>query len=141
MLLGSVDPQDAIMFSEDAKVWVLPTGSKTQNPADILGSDRMRSFIERCRESFDLVVIDTPPIGPVIDPIIVSNLVDKVVYVVRWASTARELVQQSVQRLSGHRKLAGVVFNQVNDKLAQKYGKYAYGYYYGSRDYKKYYSG
>jgi polysaccharide biosynthesis transport protein len=81
-----------------------------------------------------------PRIGPVSDPVVVSQLVDAVVYVVRWASTAREMVQQSIQRLPGE-KFAGVVFNQVNERAAQKYGKYAYGYYYGARSYGKYYEG
>ena len=141
LLLGTVDPQEVIKFDEEKKIWVLPAGGKTQNPTDLLGSGRMKSFIEGCKESFDLVLIDTPPVGPVVDPIVVSQLVDKIVYVVRWASTARELVQQSIQRLPGHKKVAGVVFNQVNDRLAQKYGKDAYQYYYGTRDYKKYYEG
>jgi succinoglycan biosynthesis transport protein ExoP len=92
------------------------------------------------KQSFDVVVIDSAPIGPVIDSVIISNSVDKVVFVVRWASTARELVQQSVQRLPGHRKVAGIVLNQVNERLARKYGKHANAYY-GSSDYKKYYSG
>jgi polysaccharide biosynthesis transport protein len=93
-----------------------------------------------CKQNFDFVVIDAPPIGPVIDSLILAQLVDKIVFVVRWASTARELVLQSVQRLP-REKLAGVAFNRVNEKAAQKYGKYAYQYYYGARDYKKYYSG
>jgi hypothetical protein len=50
-------------------------------------------------------------------------------------------VQHSLPKFAEHKKVAGVVFNQVNQKLAQKYGKYAYSYYYGARDYKKYYSG
>ena len=83
-------------------------------------------------------MLDAPPIGPVIDPVILSGLADAVVYVVRWASTSRELVQQSIQRVSGE-KIAGVVFNMVNEKAAQKYGKYAYQNYYGARSYKKYY--
>ena len=64
-----------------------------------------------------------------------------VVMVVRWSSTAREMVKNCVQQLAGHRKIAGVAFNQVNDSRAQKYGKYGYSYYYGARYYKKYYSG
>ena len=99
----------------------------------------MKSFMAACKQNFDYVVIDAPPIGPVIDALILAQLVDKVVFVVRWASTARELVQQSVQRLPRD-KLAGTVFNRVNERAAQKYGKYAYQYYYGARDYKKYYS-
>jgi capsular exopolysaccharide synthesis family protein len=139
VLLGSVETKDAITFNEDAKLWVLPGGSKTRNPADLIGSERMKSFIALCKHSFDFVVIDAPPIGPVIDSLIFAELADKVAFVVRWASTARELVQQSLQRLP-REKLAGTVFNRVNEKAAQKYGKYAYQYYYGARDYKKYYS-
>jgi succinoglycan biosynthesis transport protein ExoP len=141
LLIDGAQPQDIIAFSKDAKLWVLPVGSKTRNPADLLGSDRMKLLLETCRNSFDYVVIDTPPIGPVIDPIIVSQLVDKIVYVVRWASTARELVHQSMQRLPGQRKIAGIVFNQVNESEAQKYGKDGYSYYYGSRKYENYYKG
>jgi polysaccharide biosynthesis transport protein len=141
LLLGTVNPQDVITSDDDKKIWILPAGGKTQNPTDLLSSDRMKSFIATCKESFDMVVIDTPPVGPVIDPIVVSQLADKIVYVVRWASTARELVQQSIQRLPGAKKVAGVVLNHVNDALAQKYGKNAYQYYYGARHYKKYYEG
>jgi exopolysaccharide transport family protein len=139
-LLGG-DPRKFIKFRKDAKVWVLAAGSKTQNPTDLLGSERMDSLLRNCKESFDLVLIDTPPVGPVMDPVIVSQAVDKVVYVIRWASTARELVEQSIKRFPGSRKVAGVVFNLVDEKLAQKYGKHAYEYYYGGRDYKKYYEG
>jgi len=140
MLLGG-DPLSYVKFNEDAKLWVLAAGSKTQNPTDLLASERMHSFITRCKQSYDFVLIDTPPVGPVIDPIFVSHLVDKVVYVIRWASTARELVEQSIKRIPGNKKVAGVVFNFVDEKLAQKYGKHGYQSYYATRDYKKYYTG
>lgn len=140
MLVGDLPVQQALKYNEQAKLWVLPAGTRSRNPTDLLDSERIRTFIERCRETFDYVVIDTPPMGPVSDPLIVAKLVDKIVYVVCWGSTARELVQQSIHKFSEHKKVAGVVFNQVNQKLAQKYGKYSYSYYYGSRDYKKYYS-
>jgi Mrp family chromosome partitioning ATPase len=100
----------------------------------------MKTLIGQCEEAFDYIVIDSPPIGPVIDPVAVSQLADSIVYVVRWAATARELIQQSIKRLPED-KIAGVVFNLLNEKAAQKYGKYAYQYYYGSRSYKQYYEG
>jgi hypothetical protein len=49
---------------------------------------------------------------------------------VRWASTAREMVK--LQQLSRHRNIAGVTLNQVNDRQAQEYSKYAYSHYYGN---------
>lgn len=140
-LLGEVEAQDVIKLDERTRLWVLPAGSKTRNPADLLGSHRMQNLILGCKQTFQYVVIDTPPIGPVTDSLVVARLVDKIVYVVRWASTARELVQHSIQRLPGNRKVAGIVFNQVNEFEAQKYGKDGYSYYYGTREYKKYYNG
>jgi polysaccharide biosynthesis transport protein len=132
---------DALEFNQAARMWILPAGSKTRNPTDLLASNHMKLLIEGCRQAFDYVVIDTAPIGPVIDPIVVAQLVDKIVYVVRWASTARELVLNSIQRLPGNRKVAGIAFNQVNESEAQKYGKEGYSYYYGTREYKNYYNG
>jgi capsular exopolysaccharide synthesis family protein len=140
LLSAGLEMQEAVKYNHRLKLWALSAGCKTQNPADILASERMKAFISVAKQSFDVVVIDTAPIGPVIDSIVVSNLVDKVVFVVRWASTARELVQQSVQRFPGHRKVAGIIFNQVNEKLARKYGKHANAYY-GSGGYNKYYNG
>ena len=140
LLLGHVDAQEVIRFHERSGYWVLPAGDKTQNPTDLLGSERMKALIANFRETFDLVVIDTPPAGPVIDPMVVSQLTDKVVLVVRWATTARELVKQCVQQLSGHKKVAGVTFNHVNDRQAEKYGRDGYSYYYSSRYYKSYYA-
>jgi succinoglycan biosynthesis transport protein ExoP len=105
-----------------------------------LNSERMKSLVAGFREDYDLVIIDTPPTSLVIDPVIVSNLSDKVVMIVRWGVTARELVKETVERLSAHRKIAGIAFNLVNERQAQKYGKNAYSYYYGRRYYKEYYS-
>jgi capsular exopolysaccharide synthesis family protein len=139
-LVGGAELQNVIAHDEALRVHYLPAGGKTQNPPDLLGSEKFKLLIDQLRDRFDLIVIDTPPIGPVVDPLIVSHLVDKVVFVVRWAATAREMVAHSIERLSGRKKVAGVVFNHVIDAEAQKYGKYAYSYYYGGRYYKKYYS-
>jgi Mrp family chromosome partitioning ATPase len=82
------------------------------------------------------VVLDTPPVGPVVDPLIIANLTDKTIFVVRWASTSRELVQASIQQLSNHKRVAGVVLNFVKQNRARKYG----GEYYYGKSYEKYYS-
>jgi polysaccharide biosynthesis transport protein len=138
ILLGTVKPEEAIKYDESLKVWVLPAGTKTRNPADLIASERMKSFMALFKQSFDMVVIDTPPLGPVIDSLVFAQLADKIVYLVRWAATARELVKHSIQRLPSE-KMAGVVFNMVNERAAQKYGKYAYHYYHSAKTYKKYY--
>ena len=140
LLLGQTSADDVIRFQEKAGYWVLAAGDKTQTPTDLLSSERMKSLIASMRDRFDLVVIDTPPSGPVIDPVVVSHLADKTVLVIRWGATARELAKQCVQQLSGHKKIAGVALNFVNDRQAQKYGKYGHSYYYATRYYKDYYA-
>ena len=140
LLLGENTAEEVIKYYEGGGYWALPAGGKTQNPTDLLGSGRMKTLVAAFRDAYDIVIIDTPPAGPVSDPVVVSQLCDKIVFIVRWSRTARELIRECVSQFSGHRKIAGIVFNMVNDKEAQKYGKYAYSYYYGSRYYKKYYS-
>lgn len=140
LLLGDVAIENAVQFYEQGGHWALGAGNKTQNPTDLLGSERMRSLVGGFKDAYDLVILDTPPAGPLVDPVVVSHLADKIVLVVRWGSTARELVKECVIQLSGHRKIAGVAFNYVDEREAQKYGKYAYSYYYGRRYYKRYYT-
>ena len=136
LLIGATTPQDVLIFQKELKLMVIPAGSKTLNPPDVLGSERMRLLVSHLVEKFDYVVIDTPPVGPVIDPAIVARLADKTIFVVQWGSTPRELVTNSVQQLSTHKRVAGVVLNSVVQDRAKKYG----GEYYYGKSYEKYYS-
>jgi succinoglycan biosynthesis transport protein ExoP len=136
LLIGATTVDNVLSFQKNLKLMVIPAGSKSLNPSDLLGSERMKVLISRLRETFDYVVLDTPPTGPVVDPVIVANLADKTVFVVQWASTPRELVETSIQQVSIHKRVAGVVFNSVNQNRAMKYG----GEYYHGKSYEKYYS-
>ena len=98
----------------------------------------MKSLIEQLREYFDYIVVDTPPVGPVIDARVAMQLADKVVYVVRWQSTTREVVAQTLETLDAERKLAGVVLSLVDEAKTPRYGHYSY---YSGAYYKKYYQG
>ena len=114
LLIGATTVDDVLRFHKDLNLVVIPAGSKSLNPPDVLGSERMKALVSRLRETFDYVVLDTPPVGPVVDPVIVANLADKTIFVIQWASTPRELVETSIQQVSTHKRIAGVVFNFVN---------------------------
>jgi capsular exopolysaccharide synthesis family protein len=136
LLIGAIPFENGLRFHKDLNLMIIPAGSKSLNPSDLLGSERMKEFIARLREKFDYVVLDTPPVGPVVDPVIVAQLADKTVFVVQWASTPRDLVEASIQQVSSQKRVAGVVLNFVNQDRAKKYGgQYAYG-----KSYEKYYS-
>nr|WP_294548966.1 polysaccharide biosynthesis tyrosine autokinase [uncultured Rhodopila sp.] len=140
LLLGTETIETITHVDEATGVHVFVGGSKTQNPPDLLGSERMRDFIETLRSRYDYIVLDTPPVGPVADAIVASALADKVVFIIHWGRTAREVVSDSIRLLLGDKKVAGVVLNLVNESEARKYGRYAYSYYYGRRYYKSYYA-
>jgi len=138
-LLAQTASSEGILHRDKASgIYVLGSGGKTQNPPDLLGSVRMQSLIEQLRQSFDFVVLDAPPIGPVVDASVLAPLVDKVLFVIRWNATAREFVRHSLERIPGDRKICGIAFNMVDLRRTPKYGRYSY---YSSAYYKKYYVG
>ncbi len=137
LLTGAGTPENVLRFYKDLKLTIIPAGSKSLNPPDVLGSERMKALISHLKETFDYVVLDTPPVGPVIDAVILTNLADKTVFVVEWASTPRQLIETSLKQASTYKRVAGIVFNFVNQDRAKKYG----GEYYYGKSYEKYYSG
>jgi capsular exopolysaccharide synthesis family protein len=134
LLTGAVGADHTIV-SRDG-LTVIPAGSKSQNPPDLLASARMTGLVEKLRETYDYVIIDTPPIGPVIDAKVAVQFADKVIFLVRWQSTPRELVAQAIDSLSAGRKLAGIVLGLVDEAKVPRYGPYSY---YSNYSYKNYY--
>ncbi|WP_024878644.1 polysaccharide biosynthesis tyrosine autokinase [Methylosinus sp. LW3] len=133
-LTSAVPLEQAVIRLDD--LTILPAGSKSQNPPDLLGSERMRQLIEKLRELFDYIVVDSPPVGPVIDAKVLASLADKVVFSVRWRMTPRETVAEHIQYFMQQHKLAGAALSLVDESQAPRYG--AYSQYYGHY-YKKYY--
>jgi len=134
LLAGTMGVEQTILSRSG--LTVIPAGSKSQNPPDLLGSARMKGLVEKLRETYDYVIIDTPPVGPVIDARVAMQLADKVIFVVRWQSTTRELVMQSIEALGAGRKLAGIVLGMVDESKVPRYGPYSR---YASQHYKSYY--
>jgi succinoglycan biosynthesis transport protein ExoP len=102
---------------------VVPSGSRARFPAEALGSESMRELISCSRERYDLVVLDTPPVGIVADSLVLSDLVDATILVVRWGKTPRRMVTMALGRLaSAGVRMAGVVLTQVRMKKLAAYG-------------------
>jgi capsular exopolysaccharide synthesis family protein len=138
VLLGRARLEQVLADGPIARLKILPSGSTSQSPTDLFGQERLPELLQTLRESFDVVYIDAPPLGPVVDSAVLSRSVDAVVLVVKWRATPRPLVQRSVQLIDNcDAKISGVILNKVKHKQVQGYGSY-YHYLYEKSD--KYYS-
>ncbi len=115
-------------------LYVLPVGPLPPNPAELLGSAKMKQVVETLSANFDYVVIDSPPVSSFADSLILSALVEGVIIVVKAGTTPREMAQRTKAHLqSVGAKILGVVVNQI--KLQP------HDYYYYSTYYSRYYYG
>lgn len=93
---------------------VISAGTLPPNPAEILGSRRFTEFLDRARQEFEYVLIDTPPVGIVSDPLIVSTQADGVLLVVDAQRTRRGTLRQAVRSLmSVGTNILGTVMNNA----------------------------
>ena len=112
-------------------LYLLPTGPRPPNPAELLCSTKMQKLILRLRQEFEHVVIDSPPILPLTDATILSNLVDGIIMIVECEGTSRAALNRAcrVMEHSGG-KILGTVFNKVDSRRDGYYGYRLYhGYY------------
>jgi polysaccharide biosynthesis transport protein len=93
---------------------VLPSGRIPPNPAEMISSARMKEMMVLLAERYDHIVIDSPPLLKVTDPVILSTLVDGVILVVHGGKSTRDVVRRTRHELSiAGARIFGVVLNNV----------------------------
>ncbi|MEM8971251.1 MAG: polysaccharide biosynthesis tyrosine autokinase [Pseudomonadota bacterium] len=139
LLAAEVQLDSSVFVTKTPNLSVLPAGTKSAHPPDLLGSERMRDWLKLFRDDFDLVIVDAPPVSPVIDSVVLSSAIEKVLFVVRWRSTPRQLVSRAISSLEGqgHKKVAGILLNRVNLQSLSSYSPYYSQY---NDSYAKYYT-
>lgn len=116
--------------SEIENLYIIPAGARSNNPSELLGSQRMKDLLTELDSKFDVMIIDTPPVLAVADSQVMGVISDTVVFVALTGGVAVSDVQQSVALLKEvNVPLAGVVFNKFSRERMGGYG-YGYGYAY-----------
>jgi succinoglycan biosynthesis transport protein ExoP len=137
-LAGQATLEDVVEIDPRSGVHFITAGSRAPNPVDLLGSQEMKKLIARLSSIYDFVVLDSPPLLPVSDGLLLVRSVDKVVFLTRWSKTKRETALTGLKQLvEAGADLAGIVLSQVD---VRKHAMYDYGdsgYY--SPSYKNYY--
>jgi len=111
------------------KLTILPAGLRTENPAELLSSQKMHSLISEVKERYPdrFVIFDSSPIILAPETLMVAGEVDAVFLVVLWGKTSRNLVKAS-QECFKKGKLKGVIFNKDPEIVKKKRYNYGYGY-------------
>ena len=130
---GSDPTSECLHFNKEFGIHVIPSGVVPPNPLELLSSIRFSEAIKWLEDSFDVVIIDSPPLQLVSDPLILSQFAHSVIYVVKADATPYQVALGGLERLAeANAHVLGVVINQIDREKAERYygyGKYsAYGY-------------
>lgn len=135
-LSGQADMASLIRPLHGDRLFFVPAGPTPPNPAELVGSARMRDALEELRDDYDFVILDSPPVLPVTDAVVLGREADGAVLVVKGHDTPRELLRRARdQLLQANVHLLGAVVNNVDLRWGDQYfyGRY-YGSYYGPRE-------
>nr|WP_156112669.1 CpsD/CapB family tyrosine-protein kinase [Halobacillus sp. BBL2006] len=126
-LVGNRSIFDLVRESEIENLDILPCGPIPPNPSELLGSRKMEKFIREAKQSYDMVIFDTPPVLAVTDSQVLSRFVDGVMLVVRSKQTEQEAAHKAKELLlKSKANILGAVLNDKDIKSSNYY------YYYGS---------
>ncbi len=135
LLTGQCEPADAIRETGTAGLDLLPCGEKPPNPSDLLSSSRAKEIINSLGKTYDVIIIDTPPLANLSDALALTLCTDRTIVVTRSKKTRYEDVKREAKRLGeAGNKLLGQVVNAID---LEREGYYYYGSYHR---YTEYYS-
>jgi len=127
ILLGTSPKDAALARHETLPLCIIDAGSVGEPRTGMIESAKLRTLIEDLQQQFDLVILDSPPILAISDPLFISGIVDATIMVVAWGSTPQKLVDEALGALrASNAPVAGLLLNKANFAKA---GKYGVGYY------------
>ena len=138
VIAGQTDISSSIARDSESKnLYIMKSGTQPPNPLELLSSEKFSWLTRELRGKFDHIVIDSAPVLPVSDAIVLGNVVDTSIVMIRAEKTNRSAAINALDRLSkANVPIVGVVLSQVTTKnIAYYYSDNYYGYYgeyYGS---------
>jgi tyrosine-protein kinase Etk/Wzc len=130
VVMGAIDWKDAVQDTGVENLDIITSGPMPPNPSELLASGRMRGLIEKFRENYEMVIIDSPPVIAVTDAAILSTMVDGAYIVVEAGKTPMGAVMRTKSILDNVQgNVCGVVLNNISADHGSYYGYYHYYHY------------
>jgi capsular exopolysaccharide synthesis family protein len=131
-LVDGIEMKDLIKTTQMPNLYLVNSGPVPPNPAELLGSEKMTHFLKNLKDTFDYVLIDTPPLLAVSDALVMGPQIDGVILVVWGGKTSREAVKRAKEKLDAMKMPSlGVIINRINLREHDYYYKHHYYHYYG----------
>jgi succinoglycan biosynthesis transport protein ExoP len=134
LIAGTENVSECIYHDDISGLTIMPCGQRPPNPLELLSSPKFSELLDVLKQSYDRIIIDTPPVQSVSDSLVIAHLADTVIYVVKSDDTRIGVARDGIGRLvRANAKIAGVVLNQVDiKKISQAeyhgyYNDYSYG--------------
>ncbi len=126
-IMGEVPWPSAVKVDRKTRLAILPAPvrGRISHTSELLSSQGMRKIIENAREKFDYIVVDLPPLAPVVDAKAFAHMADGFVFVTEWGATPRALVRSVLQaepQIAA--KVLGLVLNKTDMKQLGRYGSF-----------------
>jgi len=141
VLTGKLKLDEAIKKTEIENLYIITSGPIPPNPSELLASNKMKETLKALREKFDFIVMDSPPMIAVTDPVILGQEADGIIFVIRSGTTSRDIAEKCKSNAEYAKiKILGTVLNDVD--VRNIYGTYnyyynRYYYYYSDEEGKK----
>lgn len=114
ILLGNLSPDRAVLTTQIPGLDFIPAGTRTTNPAELLGTPAMKALLEEQRQFYDFILLDSPPVLPVADGLLLSRTVDGVLFVIRCNKTSRMSAHLAKEHLQNAKaRILGLILNDI----------------------------
>jgi len=131
VILQGSQPEDVVQRRRGFLFDYLPASRRAYDLFPLFADERMPQVLNRLREQYDLVIIDSPPLLAVTETRLLAAMVDKIFFVVKWGSTRRDIAQNALSLLRNAGLLSGDRLGVVNAVVTQvnlkKHADYRYG--------------
>lgn len=133
VISGKMSLSDAIWTDRNTGLSFLPSGAapKMLHTNEVVASAAMKQLFEHLRSVYDYIVVDLPPLAPVVDVRATTQIIDSYIYVVEWGRTRIDVVEHNLGTAAGvYDRLLGVVLNKADTTVLGRYEGYHGNYYY-----------
>ena len=137
VLEGEASLESVIVKINEIDLSILPSGRLPKEPAEILGSEKMKDFIAKVSNIYDIVLFDSAPILGMTDTMVLAKEVDKTIMIIKVGQVSRKALRMAISSLDQLGvQIYGSVLNNVDVKRDRYYNEY-YHYYYSSYEDKE----